>query len=105
MFNSNDKSNIDPENIGSDPRLDQNDANLSSENVAARKKGIESLFFKLIVIGLAVGAILSVGAYFLLNKFGLTKSPQQLEQERIEQQIDPVDGVYNFPHLPKSLKG
>ena len=105
MFHSDDKSNIDPENIGSDPKLDQDDANVSSKNVAARQKGIESLFFKLIVIGLAVGAILSVGAYFLLNKFGLTKSPQQLEQERIEQQIDPVDGVYNFPQLPKSLKG
>ena len=105
MFNSNDKSNIDPENIGSDPKFDHDNANVSSQNVAARKKGIESLFFKLIVTGLAVGAILSVGAYFLLNKLGLTKSPQQLEQERIEQQIDPVDGVYNFPQLPKSLKG
>ena len=103
MFNSDDKSNINPENIGSE-RLERDNTNVSSENVAARKKGIESLFFKLIVIGLTVGAILSVGAYFLLNKFGLTKSPQQLEQERIEQQIDPVDGVYNF-QLPESLKG
>ena len=105
MFHSDDKSNIDPQNIGSDPKLDQDNANVSSPNVEARQKNIEGLFFKLIVIGLVVGAILSVGAYFLLNKLGLTKSPEQMEQERIEQQIDPVDGVYNFPHLPKSLKG
>ena len=105
MFNSDDKSNINPENIGSDPKFDRNNANVSPENVAARKKGIESLFFKLIVIGLTVGAILSVGAYFLLDKLGLTRSPEQMEQERIEQQIDPVDGAFNFPQLPESLKG
>ena len=105
MFHSDDKSNINPENIGSNPRSEQDNVNASSENVAVRKKGIESLFFKLIVIGLTVGAILSVGAYFLLNKLGLTKSPEQMEQERIEQQIDPVDGAFNFPQLPESWKG
>lgn len=105
MFQPDDKSNIDPQNIGSDPKLDHDDANMSSKNVEARQKKIEGLFFKLIVVGLAVGAVLSVGAYFLLNKLGLTKSPEQMEQERIEQQIDPVDGVYNFPQLPESLKG
>jgi uncharacterized membrane protein YciS (DUF1049 family) len=104
MFQPDDKSNIDPQNIGSDPKLDQDDANVSSKNVTARQKNIEGLFFKLIVIGLVVGAILSVGAYFLLTRLGLTKSPDQIEQERIEQQIDPVDGVYN-PYLPKSPKG
>lgn len=104
MFHSDDKSNIDPENIGSDPKFDQDNANVSSKNVAARKKNIESVFFKLIVIGLAVGAVLSVGAYFLLNKLGLTTSPEQMEQQRIEQQID-LDGAFKVPRLPESLKG
>lgn len=104
MFHSDDKSNIDPQNIGSDPKLDQDDANVSSENVAARKKNIESIFFKLIAVGLAVGVVLSVGAYFLLNKLGLTKSPEQMEQERIERQID-LDGAFNFPRSTESFKG
>ena len=105
MFQPNDKSNIDPQGTSSDPNLERIDAKVSTENVAARKKNIENVFIKLIVIGLAVGAILGVGAYFLLNKLGLTKKPYQIEQERIEREQLNRDRVYKSPDLPKSLKG
>ena len=70
----------------SDPNSDDIDANVSSESVAVRKKQLESIFTKLIIFGLTLGTILGLTAYYLLNRFGLTKKPYQLEQERIERE-------------------
>lgn len=73
----------DPE---TEKNLDNIDANISAKNVARRKQQLESIFLKLIAFGLACGAVLGVGAYYLINKLGLNKKPYQLEQERIEKE-------------------
>lgn len=80
--------------------LDNIDANISAESVAVRKKQLENILIKLIVFGLALGTVLGLGAYYLLHKFGLTKKPYQLEQERIEQereQSTPIKKINDFP--------
>ena len=66
--------------------LDNVDENVSPESVAVRKKQLEGIFSKLIIFGLTLGTVLGLTAYYLLNRFGLTKKPYQLEQERIEQE-------------------
>ncbi|MGL4880626.1 MAG: hypothetical protein ACRC8K_06125 [Waterburya sp.] len=86
----------------SEQNLKQIDANLSPENVAVRKKQLEKIFLKLIAIGLAIGAILGVGTYYLLNKLGLNKKPYQIEQEKQQQQQGLFEEITVFPELPKS---
>lgn len=86
--------------------LDNIDDNVSAKNVAARKKQIESVFIKLIVIGLTFGTVLGVGAYYLLNKLGLTKKPYQLE-EKIEQEqqsnsTKKVQELFFMTELPRN---
>ncbi|PSB07099.1 hypothetical protein C7B62_20920 [Pleurocapsa sp. CCALA 161] len=106
MFQPQDDFNQDQsqnaQNNSSDPNLDNIDANISAESVAVRKKQLESIFIKLIVFGLAVGAVLGIGAYYLLHKFGMTKKPDQLEQEKIIEQreqnpANPVQKIHDFP--------
>ena len=81
------QNNFDPQNnLESEKNIDNIDANISSKNVAIRKKQLEKIFTKLIVFGLALGAVLGIGTYFLLSKLGLNKKPYQLEQERIERE-------------------
>lgn len=93
MFQSED--NLKPDLSNNDElenNFDEIDANLSAKNVAARKKQIESVFIKLIAVGLAFGTVLGVGAYYLLNRLGLTKKPYQLE-EKIEQEQQPNNSI------------
>lgn len=105
MFQPQDDFNQDrsqnAQNNSSDPNLDNIDANISTESVAVRKKQLESIFIKLIVFGLAVGAVLGIGAYYLLHKFGMTKKPYQLEQEKIERReqnpANPAQKIHDFP--------
>jgi hypothetical protein len=106
MFQSEDDFNQDQaqnaRNNPADPNLASIDADLSSESVAVRKKQLESIFFKLIIFGLAFGTVLGIGAYYLLHKFGLTKKPYQLEQEKIEREqkanpVSPVKKIHDFP--------
>jgi hypothetical protein len=108
MFQSEDNFPQDPSqdasNSASEPNLnlDRIDTNLSSESVAVRKKQLEGIFLKLIIFGLALGTILGISAYYLLHKFGLTKRPHQLEQEKIEREREanpdtPVNQVIDFP--------
>lgn len=109
MFQQDDNLNVDPSQ-NNDPQkdLDNIDANVSSENVAARKNNIKKVFIKLIAIGLALGAILGVGAYYLINKLGLNKKPYQIEQERIEREREqqiPSEESNVFSPPPESFKG
>ncbi|BAZ44353.1 hypothetical protein NIES4102_13610 [Chondrocystis sp. NIES-4102] len=76
-------------------KLEQIDAKLSPENVAIRKKQLEKIFLKLIALGLAIGAILGVGTYYLFNKLGLNKKPDQIEQEKLEKQA-PMEEISLF---------
>lgn len=79
--------------------LDNIDANLSPISIAVRKKQLEKIFTKLIIFGLTFGTILGIGAYYLLNKFGMTKKPYQLKQERIEREkkSSPFKEIRNSP--------
>jgi hypothetical protein len=112
MFQSEDDFNQDrsqnAQNNSSDPNVDNIlnniDANLSTESVAVRKKQLEGIFIKLIVFGLALGTVLGISAYYLLHKFGLTKKPDQLEQEKIEREEEQnpatsTQKIIDFPAL------
>ena len=84
--------------------LEQIDHTVSPRKVAAHKNQIEKVFVKLIIFGLVFGAILSVGAYFLLNKLGLTKKPYEIERERIEQQSLPSsEEIRTVPQTSESI--
>lgn len=109
MFQPNDKINPDPSQnldleLDTEKNLDKIDRNVSSKDIAERKKQIGKVFIKLIAFGLIFGAILSVGAYYLLNKFGLTKKPYEIERERIEQQerSPSLEEIRAVPSFPKS---
>lgn len=109
MFQPENDSNQDPlAKNDSAKNLDNIDANISTENIAVRKKQLESIFIKLIAFGLAFGTVLGLGAYYLLHKFGLTKKPYQIEQEKIEQekqQQAPIKKIEAFPHIPNFFEG
>ncbi|WP_019507178.1 hypothetical protein [Pleurocapsa sp. PCC 7319] len=108
MYESDDNFNLDhSQDPNSDKNLDNKnldniDANLSAKNIATRKKQIESIFIKLIALGLAIGAILGIGTYYLLNKLGLTKKPYQIEQEK-QQPEKSLKEILVVPQIPKSL--
>jgi hypothetical protein len=87
----------------SEETVNQIDAKLSPENVAIRKKQLEKIFLKLVAIGLAIGAILGVGTYYLFNKLGLNKKPYQIEQEKQQQKQTLFEEISVFPKLPESL--
>lgn len=90
--------------INSDKNIDHINANLSPKNVAIRKKQLEIFFVKLIIFGLALGAVLGVGTYYLLGKLGLTKKPYQIEQERQHQEkATPLEEIQYFSPAPKSF--
>lgn len=109
MFSPEDNTSRDRnQDLESEKNLDSIDANLSPKNVAFRKQQLEGIFKKLIIFGLAAGAVLGVGAYFVINKLGLNKKPYEIEQEKREQQqkeleqqtfFQPID---NFPRIPES---
>ncbi|MEL7008611.1 MAG: hypothetical protein AAFY50_03330 [Cyanobacteria bacterium J06648_1] len=92
-----DKNNLNQDNLNQD--LDSIDANISAESVSVRKKQLESIFTKLIIFGLTLGTVLGLGAYYLLHRFGLTKKPYQLEQERIEREKQPSTPVEKINHI------
>ncbi|MEM7590987.1 MAG: hypothetical protein AAF383_05625 [Cyanobacteria bacterium P01_A01_bin.83] len=106
MFPLDDNNNLDSsQNNDSAKNFDQIDTNISAKNVAARKQQIANIFIKLIAIGLAVGAVLGSGAYYLLHKFGMTRKPNQFNQERIKPEVQPENSlpdVQAVPTIPKS---
>ena len=84
--------------------INDTNTNVSAESVAVRKKQLEGIFTKLIIFGLTLGTVLGLTAYYLLNRFGLTKKPYQLEQERIERESEqePSTGVEKINDFPAS---
>ncbi len=48
-------------------------------NEADRKK-LKQIYISLMLIGLAIGGILSVGIFVAMNHFGLTARPEPIEQ-------------------------
>lgn len=101
MFPSEDKFDQDQAHNPQDDNLKQIDARISAKSLAIRKQQLEKILLKLIIFGLTIGTILGLGAYYLLHKFGLTKKPYQLEQERIEQEKEhelspPVKKINDF---------
>ena len=109
MFQPENDSNQDPwQQSESIKNLENIDSHISPESLAVRKKQLESIFIKLIVMGLALGTVLGLGAYYLLHKFGLTKKPYQIEQENIapeKQPQTPVEEIKTFPRIPKPFEG
>ena len=108
MFSPEDNPNSD-RNLDSERNIENIDANLSPESVAFRKKQLEGIFIKLIAFGLAAGAVLGVGAYYVINKLGLNKKPYEIEQEKREQQQQEREQeqasfpeIHSFPRLPQS---
>lgn len=96
--------------LESEQNLDNIDANLSSNNVAKRKQQLENIFVKLIAIGLACGAVLGIGTYFVINRLGLNKKPYEIEQEKREQEQQEQERVSfstinssNFPRIPEQF--
>lgn len=66
--------------------------NISTENVLARKKQLKRLLIILMGVGLSLGLVLSIGVIILLDKLGLTKKPDRPQQlqppiEEIKQTI------------------
>ena len=111
MFESGENRNSDlNSNLESEKNLDNIDADVSPENLAARKKQLEKVLVKLIAVGLACGTVLGIGTYYLLGKLGLNKRPYELEQERIErekqeqnkQERVSFQQISTSPHIPKS---
>ena len=106
MFNSEDDLNRDLSQNklpkSANPDLDKIDANVSAESVALRKKQLEDIFTKLIIFGLTLGTILGLTAYYLLHRFGLTKKPYQLEQEKIEREREVKPDVEQIDGFPAS---
>lgn len=105
MFQPDDKINPVPQDTNAKANnsddLNKIDSNVSPKKVAAHKNQIEKIFVKLIIFGLITGAILSVGAYYLLNKFGLTKKPYEIERERIERQSPSLEEIRTVPDTPQ----
>lgn len=67
------------------PPPNYDETQLSSERVEATKKQARKWFIILIVIGLVIGAIASIGVVKFLDAFGLTDTPDQPFMEQIEQ--------------------
>lgn len=101
MFDPGDNFNSKDSRLNSDveKNLDNIDANLSAKSVAIRKKQLEKLFTRLIAFGLACGAVLGIGTYYLLSRLGLDKKPYELEQERIEREQRQEQQQAFFPDI------
>ncbi|MGF1499161.1 MAG: hypothetical protein ACFB8W_20390 [Elainellaceae cyanobacterium] len=54
---------------------------LSEERTQAAKKGAKRLYLILLAVGLAIGALVSVGIVAGLKRLGLTDVPAQVEED------------------------
>ena len=71
---------------------DENTTDVSQSPVQANeanRKQLKQIYISLILIGLAVGGVLSVGIVFAMNRFGLTARPAPVEQSSMQKQFNP----------------
>lgn len=97
-FKSEDNSEDNPEG------LSPADSSLDPEAIEIRKNQLESLFIKLIVIGLSLGLVLGIGVYIALEKLGLAKKPYDIKREQQQpsstEQIDYKTKTNKTQQLP-----
>ncbi|MEG3979124.1 hypothetical protein QT970_31615 [Microcoleus sp. herbarium8] len=77
-FNSNPSNPLDP----LDQELDEQGQELPSKYHPATKKTLQKGFLILVVIGVVIGGILSVGVISLMQKAGLTDVPARVESPK-----------------------
>jgi amino acid permease len=80
-FNSNQQNPLDP------LQQDQSEFNRENEQLPkayhpATKKTLQKLFLFLIIIGIAIGGVLSVGVIALMQKAGLTNVPARVDNPK-----------------------
>jgi len=46
------------------------------------RKTLKQIYISLILIGLTIGGLLSVGIVFAMNRLGLTQRPSQIERQQ-----------------------
>lgn len=56
------------------------DSNLSPDNIKATKQSLKRIYITLLIIGLVLGGVVSVGVVIALNRMGLTDTPAEVEE-------------------------
>jgi hypothetical protein len=77
-FNSNPSNPLDP----LQQELDEQGEGLPKRYHPATKKTLQKLFLILIVVGVVIGGILSVGVLTLMQKAGLTDVPARVQNPK-----------------------
>ncbi|MEG3861757.1 hypothetical protein [Microcoleus sp. herbarium12] len=77
-FNSNPSDPLDP----LQQELDDRGEGLPKHYHPATKKTLQKLFLILIVVGVVIGGIVSVGVISLLQKTGLTDVPARVQNQK-----------------------
>ncbi|MDJ0743582.1 MAG: hypothetical protein QNJ32_09480 [Xenococcaceae cyanobacterium MO_167.B27] len=90
-FEANDDLNNDSSN---QELTDENNFNnLSTKSLVQRKKQLEKLFIYLIGFGVGLGLVLALLLMIVLNRFGLTKKPYEIESQPQQTETLELDGV------------
>lgn len=77
-FNSNPSNPLDP----LQQELDEQGEGLPKRYHPATKKTLQKLFLILIVVGVVIGGVLSVGVISLMQKAGLTDVPARVQNPK-----------------------
>ncbi|MDJ0533389.1 MAG: hypothetical protein QNJ70_12970 [Xenococcaceae cyanobacterium MO_207.B15] len=72
---------------------ENNPDNLSTKSLVQRKKQLEKLFIYLIGFGVGLGLVLALLVMLVLNRFGLTKKPYEIESQPQQTETLELDGV------------
>jgi|GEM_PF-3172891 len=56
------------------------DPNLSPEHIKATKKSLKRIYMILLIMGLLLGGLVSVGVVIALDRMGLTDAPADVEE-------------------------
>ena len=66
--------------ISPNPKRESLDPNLSSDDIKATKKSLKRIYITLLIIGLILGGVVSVGVVIALDRMGLTNAPAEVEE-------------------------